>query len=49
MLFYGEDSVPSTVPITFIPIVPPSYECTGDINRNSCVIDYHEVAIRSDN
>jgi hypothetical protein len=45
MLFYGEDSVAETVPITLIPISTPHYECTGDISRNSCVIDYHEVAI----
>ena len=45
MIFDGEDSVASTSPITLIPIATPSYECTGDITRNSCVIDYHEVYI----
>ena len=46
MLFDGEDGVTlmtSHHGITLIPIATPSYECTGDITRNSCYIDHHEV------
>ena len=33
------------VSATWSPILPPSFECTGDLRRNSCYIDYNEVSL----